>query len=165
MTVTIAITSIWCLYTNVLYSSMLALAWRPSFWTTKRTHQLAALRDYCLPPLLQVGVVYWCTLFIFNYNLYYSYFTTTHTTTALTDETSRKRPKVDLMQRFLEPNFSMFESQELQLRVDEYGASIDDLPFRDIQSADLKWWVLEFLCICIVCRYIGSMCILYIYSV
>lgn len=43
------------------------------------------------------------------------------------------------MQRLLEPNFSMFETQETTYTVDEYGASIDDLQFRDIQSADTKW--------------------------
>lgn len=62
------------------------------------------------------------------------------------DETSaRKKLKVDVMQRFLEPNFSMFETQETTYTVDEYGASIDDLQFRDIQSADTRWSVINFI--------------------
>lgn len=44
------------------------------------------------------------------------------------------------MRRFLEPTFSMFETKEVTFTVDEYGASIDDLQFRDIQSSDVKWW-------------------------
>jgi hypothetical protein len=49
---------------------------------------------------------------------------------------SKKKVKVDIMKRFLEPNFSMFETRQVQFTVDEFGASVDDLQFRDIQSAD-----------------------------
>lgn len=54
-------------------------------------------------------------------------------------EAAQKKPRVDLMRKFLEPNFTMFESKEVNFTVDEYGASIDDLHFRDIQSNDIKW--------------------------
>jgi hypothetical protein len=49
---------------------------------------------------------------------------------------SKKKVKVDIMKRFLEPNFSMFETRQVQFTVDEFGASVDDLQFGDIQSAD-----------------------------
>jgi len=39
----------------------------------------------------------------------------------------------------LEPNFVMFESEDWQLPMDEYGASITDLPLKDLQSQDVKW--------------------------
>ena len=55
------------------------------------------------------------------------------------DSTARKRVKVDVLKKLLEPSFSMFENVEAQLTVDEYGASIDDLHFKDIQSIDTKW--------------------------
>lgn len=38
----------------------------------------------------------------------------------------------------------MFENLETQVTVDEYGASIDDLQFKDIQTIDTKWYVLSF---------------------
>jgi hypothetical protein len=60
--------------------------------------------------------------------------------TSRADDASRKKPKVDFMRKFLEPSFSMFETKEVTLSVDEYGASIDDLQFRDIQSSDVKWY-------------------------
>ena len=40
----------------------------------------------------------------------------------------------------------MFENLETQVTVDEYGASIDDLQFKDIQTIDTKWYVLKFCC-------------------
>lgn len=56
-----------------------------------------------------------------------------------TEPTSRKKVKVDILKKFLEPSFSMFENIETQVTVDEYGASIDDLQFKDIQTIDTKW--------------------------
>lgn len=58
------------------------------------------------------------------------------------DSTSRKKVKVDILKKFLEPSFSMFENLETHVTVDEYGASIDDLQFKDIQTIDTKWLVL-----------------------
>jgi len=51
----------------------------------------------------------------------------------------RKKTKTDLFRKFLEPNFVMFESEDWQLSMDEYGASIADLPLKDLQSQDVKW--------------------------
>ena len=51
----------------------------------------------------------------------------------------RKKTKTGLFRRFLEPHFVMFENEDVQLSMDEYGASIADLPFRDLQSQDVKW--------------------------
>lgn len=48
---------------------------------------------------------------------------------------------MDVLKKLLEPSFTMFENMETQVTVDEYGASIDDLNFKDIQSIDTKWCI------------------------
>ncbi|KAJ1430040.1 beta-lactamase-like protein [Ochromonadaceae sp. CCMP2298] len=50
-----------------------------------------------------------------------------------------KKSRVDNVRKFLEPNFLMFESREPALTVDEYGASIDDLNFKDITTIEARW--------------------------
>lgn len=66
-------------------------------------------------------------------------------TLAGSGESSRKKVKVDVLKKFLEPSFSMFENAEVLVTVDEYGASIDDLHFKDIQSIDTKWCVCQYI--------------------
>lgn len=50
----------------------------------------------------------------------------------------KKRMKSNVIAKFLEPNFAMFESTEEIYKVDDYGRSNDDLRFRDIQSMETR---------------------------
>lgn len=48
-----------------------------------------------------------------------------------------KRPRTtNFLSKFLLDGHSMFESRELQQDIDDYGATIDDLTFRDINPID-----------------------------
>lgn len=46
----------------------------------------------------------------------------------------RRKLQSGLISKFLQPNFPMFETREVVMAFDEYGAGIDDLKFQDINS-------------------------------
>ncbi len=52
---------------------------------------------------------------------------------------SNKKRKVamNLISKFVQPSFPMCETKEVVWVVDEYGASIDDLQFHDINTAQV----------------------------
>lgn len=55
------------------------------------------------------------------------------------EENVRKKQKTNALQRLLDPNFKIFETKEIILPIDDYGVSISDLNFQDIQASDTRW--------------------------
>ena len=50
----------------------------------------------------------------------------------------KKRLKSNVISKFLERNFVMFESNDVSYKVDDFGRSNDDLRFRDILSMEAR---------------------------